>query len=202
MIKISVDIPRKVAIAVSGGADSMAALDFLKRCHDVTVLHYNHGTGKYANDATNLVRDYCDKHNIFRIIGWNHEEMPLGVSAEAWWREKRYNWFETATNLPIITGHHLDDAVETWVFTSLHGNPQIIPSVRGRYLRPFLTTTKKDFTDWCERKEVPSIDDPSNLDTRYMRNYIRHTLIPAASKVNPGLRKTIKKKIKKNPVLI
>ena len=195
MIHILGDIPHKVAIAVSGGADSMAVLDFLRRSRDVEVLHYNHGTGEHADNATDLVRDYCKEHNIFSVIGWNQDEMPEGVSAEAWWRQQRYTFFEEATRLPVITAHHLGDVVENWIFTSLNGNPYLIPRQRDQYLRPFLTTEKKDLVGWCERKGVSFVEDVTNTDTRYRRNYIRHVMMPHVEQINPGIRKTIKKKI-------
>jgi len=194
MIHITGKIPRQVAIAVSGGIDSMGALDFLRRAHDVVVLHYNHGT-PYAPKAEALVRDYCEKHDLTLIVGKCEEEMPAGVSKEAWWRDQRYKFFAESTELPIITAHHLDDQVENWIFTSLNGNSFLIPSKRDQYIRPFLTTEKTDFTLWCVRKNVPTISDPSNGDYRYMRNYIRHVLMPHALHINPGIKKTIKKKV-------
>lgn len=195
MIHITGKIPRQVAIAVSGGIDSMAALDFLRRTRDVEVLHYNHGTGKYADEATELVRDYCSTHNLFCSIGWNNDEMPAGASKEAWWRNQRYKFFEKATDRPIITAHHLDDQVENWIFTSMNGNPYLIPHKRDQFIRPFLTTEKTDFTLWCVRKHVPTISDPSNSETKHRRNYIRHTMMPHVLAINPGIKKTIKKKI-------
>ena len=78
MIRITGEIPRQVAVAVSGGIDSMAVLDFLRRKHDVLVLHYNHGT-PYAPKAEQLVRDYCEEHGVQVIVGTNTEEMPAGV---------------------------------------------------------------------------------------------------------------------------
>ena len=194
MIHITGKIPRQVAVAVSGGIDSMGALDFLRRAHKVLVLHYNHGT-PYAPKAEALVRDYCAEHNLDLIVGKCEEEMPAGVSAEAWWRDCRYKFFTEATDLPIVTAHHLDDVVENWVFTALNGNPFLIPHKRDQFIRPFLTTQKTDFTLWCVRAGVPTIDDPSNDDTKYRRNYIRHTMMPHVLTINPGIRKTIKKKI-------
>ena len=194
MIHITGKIPRQVAIAVSGGIDSMASLDFLRRAHKVLVLHYNHGT-PYAPKAEALVRDYCAEHNLDLIVGKCEEEMPSGVSAEAWWRDCRYKFFTEATDLPIVTAHHLDDVVENWVFTSMHGNPFLIPHKRDQFIRPFLTTQKTDFTLWCVRAGVPTIDDPSNDDTKYRRNYIRHTMMPHVLAINPGIKKTIRKKI-------
>tara|TARA_Y100000592_G_scaffold73524_1_gene114538 strand:- start:259 stop:879 length:621 start_codon:yes stop_codon:yes gene_type:complete len=195
MIKILGEVPKDICIAVSGGIDSMAALDFLRRTRNITVLHYNHGTGEYADNAMNLVKEYCENFSIDYAIAENTETMPKGVSAEAWWREKRYSWFESETDYPIVTAHHLDDVVENWIFTSLNGNPFLIPSKRGQYIRPFLSTSKKDLVDWCVRKNVPYLSDPSNEDTKYRRNYIRHTMMPHVESINPGIQKVIRKKV-------
>ena len=99
-------------------------------------------------------------------------------------------------NLPVITCHHLNDAVETWIFTSLHGKPRLIPHSRDNFLRPFLLSKKEAMINWCHNKGVPYAEDPSNLDTSYMRNYIRHVLMPNALNVNPGLHKVVYKKLK------
>ena len=194
MIHVTGKIPRRVAVAVSGGIDSMAALDFLRRSHEVVVLHYNHGT-PYAPKAEALVRAYCMEHKLTIVIGRCNEEMPAGVSKEAWWRDQRYKFFTEATSLPIVTAHHLDDQVENWIFTSMNGNPFLIPHSRDQFIRPFVTTEKNDFTLWCVRKGVPTIDDPTNDDTKYRRNYIRHTMMPHVLAINPGIKKTIRKKI-------
>ena len=202
MIKMSMKLPDRFAIAVSGGADSMAALDFLSKKKDVIVLHFNHGTS-HADEAQNTVRRYCEENMIPLITGDLEEHCPTGFSKEDFWRRERYSFFEEeCQELPVVTCHHLDDAVETWLFTSCHGDPRLIPSRRGRYLRPFLTTRKTTLEDWCDRKGVKYVVDPSNIDTSFMRNYIRHELIPKVLRVNPGIHKVVRKKIRNNPVII
>jgi tRNA(Ile)-lysidine synthase len=201
MIKLSMKLPKYLAVAVSGGADSMAALDFLNQHREVVALHFNHGTS-HSKDAESIVTGYCDRNDISLVIGKIKDEIPKGVSKEEFWRKSRYKFFENeAGELPVVTCHHLDDAVETWLFTSFHGDPQLIPSRRGRYLRPFLETRKAIFEDWCERKDVAYSIDPSNKDTSFMRNYIRHEIIPKVLRVNPGLHKVLRKKIRTNPVI-
>ena len=201
MIRVSMKLPDHIAVAVSGGPDSMAALDFLSRKKAVLALHFNHKTPN-ADAAEHLVSDYCAVRNIPLAIGELQVERPAGMSREDFWRKHRYQFFEWASqDLPVITCHHLDDVMETWLFTSLHGDPRLIPSQRGRYLRPFLGTRKAVFEDWCDRKDVPYVVDPSNADTSFMRNYIRHELLPKAMQVNPGLPKVLRKKVRENPVM-
>jgi len=196
MIRLSRKLPRQIAVAVSGGCDSMAALDFLRRSHDVIVLHYNHGT-EYSDSAEALVRKFCQISGIHLIVGKNSTSPPKGVSLEDFWRVKRYEFFDSHRNdLPVITCHHLDDVAETWIFTALNGTPYLIPEVRDSYLRPFLQTRQAIFEDWCERKCVKYIEDPSNVDIRFMRNFIRHEIMPKALLVNPGLHKVLRKKLR------
>ena len=127
----------------------------------------------------------------------NHNEVPKGESIENHWRCLRYDFFDKASdNLNVITCHHLDDAVETWLFSSMHGNARLIPERRGKYIRPFLQTRKDAFRKWCKQKDVVFLEDSSNNDVRYMRNLIRHKIIPQALKVNPGIHKTIAKKLR------
>tara|TARA_A200000159_G_C7294323_1_gene327152 strand:- start:78 stop:698 length:621 start_codon:yes stop_codon:yes gene_type:complete len=195
MINVIGSVPKDVYIAVSGGVDSMAALDFISRGNrSVTALYFNHGT-EFSAKAEAFVEDYCEQKNISLHKGFLSRSKLKSESQEEFWRNERYRFFSDFCDKKILTCHHLDDTVETWLFTSLHGNPNIIPYSRDNFLRPFLTTRKKDFYDWCNRKSVPYLEDPSNEEQKYMRNYIRHTLLGNALKVNPGIHKVIKKKV-------
>tara|TARA_Y100001970_G_C13988086_1_gene726727 strand:- start:300 stop:920 length:621 start_codon:yes stop_codon:yes gene_type:complete len=196
MINVLGNIPKRVAVAVSGGADSMAALSFIHRSgRDIIALYFNHGTC-FSSKAEEFVSKYCDKNNIPLHIGSISRDKKPDESQEEYWRNERYNFFSGFSDRKIITCHHLDDAVETWLFTSIHGNPNLIPYSRGNFIRPFLTTKKRDLLNWCERKEIPYLDDPSNLDTSYMRNFIRHELMKNVLTINPGIDKVVKKKVK------
>jgi tRNA(Ile)-lysidine synthase len=115
-------------------------------------------------------------------------------SWEEYWRTQRYEWFHSF-DVPIITCHHLDDCAETWIFTSLNGEGRIIPYANKNVIRPFRLNRKSEFTNWCRNKNVPWVEDISNEDTDYMRNFIRHEIIPKALVVNPGLHKVIRKKV-------
>ena len=197
MIKIQGKIPRQVMIAVSGGVDSMAALDFLRRNHEVEVYYFNHGT-EYGERAEDLVRRYIMKYDLpFQIRGIAQGTKPKRMSKEEWWRDERYKWMDLFSqhHLPVITCHHLDDCVETWVWSSMHGTGKIIPYRRNGVIRPFRQTRKRDFELWAAMHNVPYLEDDSNADTCYTRNYIRHEMMPHVLRVNPGIHKTIKKKV-------
>ena len=198
MIKILGKIPREVTVACSGGVDSMAVLDFLRKGKKkITVAHFNHGT-VYAREAEDVVLSYCRRHHIPTIIGRLSKERPPKTSVEEFWRNERYEFFSGLKG-PIVTAHHLGDVIEWWIFTALHGNPRLIPYRRDDVdvIRPFLTTNKKCFYRWANKSNVPYVEDPSNDDDSYMRNHIRNNMVKMAMKVNPGLEKTMIKKVQK-----
>jgi tRNA(Ile)-lysidine synthase len=190
MIKITVPLPKQVIIACSGGVDSMAIVDFLSRKHAVTIAHFNHRT-QNGEKAAQFVSEYCSDNNIPMLYGSPRSQKGTKESQEEYWRRERYDFLSGLG--PVITCHHLDDCVETYIWSSLHGTPKVIPLTRGNVLRPFLTTRKQDFIYWCESHNVPWIEDESNKNSRYTRNYIRNELMPHALRVNPGLHTLVKK---------
>jgi len=181
-------------VAVSGGPDSMAALDFLSRKKKVIAVHFNHETD-HAYEAQDLVTSYCNQKDIQLILGKIQNPKKKGESQEEYWRNERYSFFNSLGESPIITCHHLDDSVEWWLFTSFNGNPKLIPHIRGKYIRPFLLNRKTVFEDWCRRKNVRYLCDPSNRNSLYSRSRIRRDILPAVLLINPGIHTVLKKKI-------
>lgn len=194
MIRIQHKVPRSVGVAVSGGVDSMAVLDFLRRKHDVHVLHFNHGT-EYGHRAQAFLVDYCQSNNLSYSLGFAMNSKPQDKSWEEYWRDERYA-FLTRNDMTVILGHHLDDCVETYVFNMCHGKDHTIPYMHANCIRPFRLTRKTDLMKWATAHSVPWLDDPSNEDTDYMRNHIRRQVLPGILKVNPGIHKIIYKRLK------
>jgi len=186
-------------LACSGGVDSMAIADFYKRGNkDFSVAYFNHGTTQ-ADAMETLVREWAEQNSVEFLTGKiNSEPKPAGLSPEEYWRNERYAWLHSH-RLPVVTCHHLNDLVETWLFGALHGKPKLIARAiegGGRWLyRPFLTNTKQQLIDWCIKHNVKWFEDTSNQDTKYPRNRIRHNILPEALKINPGLLTVMKKKI-------
>lgn len=193
MIKIQFKLPRKLFVACSGGADSMAALSFLTKNHDVTVAYFNHGTD-FGNKSEHWIEEYCRKENLKLVKSTITREKSTEESQEEYWRNERYAWLNSLPG-EVVTAHHLDDCVETWVWSAMHGNGKIIPYRNKNVIRPFRLTEKNEFVSWVNRKNIEYLDDPSNSDTKYMRNYIRNDVMPHILKINPGIKKTIYKKV-------
>jgi tRNA(Ile)-lysidine synthase len=201
MIKLQGKLPREVHVACSGGVDSMAVVDFLRNNHDVTVCFFNHGT-KTSKVAGKFVANYCAENDLPMIYGTPENRsvhVIKGRSREEYWREQRYKFLH-GINAEVITAHHLDDCVETWVWSSMHGTGKIIPYRNNNVIRPFRGTRKRDFELWCDLKNVQHVEDDTNADTCYTRNYIRHEMMPHVLRVNPGIHKTILKKVRADEV--
>ena len=204
MFKIQGKLPRTVNVACSGGVDSMAAVDFLRRNHNVNLLFFDHGTDTSKEALEFLTKFAARKNREFndKPIGSNISIKTSKISRpkhqresqEEYWRNERYKFFFDQ-QAPVITCHHLDDCVETWIWSSLHGKPKIIPYTNMNVIRPFRLNKKTEFVNWCRRNNIPWIEDTSNENTDHMRNFIRHEIMQKALVVNPGLYKVIYKKI-------
>lgn len=173
----------------------MAVIDFLKRKHDVTALFFNHAT-ETSYQAEKFLSEYLPKIGIELITGSLYRTKDKRLSHEEFWRIERYAFLNKFSDAPVITCHHLDDCVETWLWSCLNGEGKLIPYRNRNVIRPFRLNRKQEFIDWCTRKDVDWIEDQSNTDIRYMRNYIRQELMPKALTVNPGLHKVVLKKVK------
>ena len=196
MIKIQGNLSRELFVACSGGVDSMATLDFLSNNHEVTVCFFDHGTGP-SREALEFVSEQTKKYKCGFIYGKITRDKHSKESMEEYWRNERYKFFHSI-NGTVLTGHHLDDCVETWVWSSMHGEGKIIPYANKNVIRPFRGTRKRDFQLWADLKNVPYIEDDTNKDVCYTRNYIRHKMMPNVLRVNPGIHKTIAKKVKQD----
>lgn len=197
MIEIQGKLPRKVYVACSGGVDSMAIADFLMNNHEVEILFFDHGDD-IAIDEKEFLQEYFKSKKIVLHIGDITRERGKNESKEEYWRNERYKYLNQFDDAPVITCHHLDDCVETWIWSCLNGEGKIIPYSNQNVIRPFRLNRKSKFTDWCRNRNVPWIEDWSNNDTKFMRNFIRHELMQKALVVNPGLHKVIAKKVKEN----
>ncbi len=189
-------LPKKCWVAVSGGADSMAALHWLCMGRKVEgVVHIHHNTGDFADKASDLVEDTaCDSSLQFR--GWKLSgDTPLYGSLEEYWRNARYSAF-SEIDAPVVVAHNLDDCVEEYVMnTMVRGRMGTIPYEHGNCIRPFRLWRRDSILDYCARKNIHYIDDPSNKDTKFKRNLIRHKVMPELLKLNPGLYKVVTKMI-------
>jgi tRNA(Ile)-lysidine synthase len=192
MIQLLHKLPRTLTVAFSGGVDSVAVLDFLSKNHEVDAAFFHHGTDN-SDNAFDFVWNFCRDRDITITVGYIRNEKPKELSWEEHWRNERYAFLENFEY--VVTGHHLNDCIETYIWSTMHGTPKVIPDTRKNVHRPFLLNPKQEFIDWCNRKELNWCHDYSNENTDYMRNYIRKHVVEHAYHINPGIEKVVKKLI-------
>ena len=185
----------KVICAVSGGADSMALLWCLYLLKDklqisLEAAHFNHNLRGAESDRDEaFVRDFCKAHKIPCHVGRGVVESgPKGLEAAA--RSARYDFL---CGLPgiIATAHTADDNAETMLMhlvrgTGLKGLGGITPKT-DRLIRPMLTVTRQEVLQFLEAESIPYVTDSSNLGDHFLRNRIRHHVMPLLRQENPSL---------------
>ena len=194
MFKLITPIPKKINLAFSGGVDSLAVAHFLKKGRrDVTLLHFNHGC-QYSDQIEKECLERAESLSMPIVVGSVGDGTPnKGQSLEDFWRRARYRFLRGQDD-KFITCHHLDDAIETWIWSSLHGCGKIIPVSDDKLIRPFLLTDKTAFEEYAANNNLTAVHDPYNFEYDLTRNYIRRNMMEHAYKINPGLRKVIRKK--------
>lgn len=182
-----------LAIAFSGGPDSVfAAEHFIREKRDLTLVHVNHGTPA-SREMEHAVRNWVTFKPVeFKVVNVK-PDIPKGLSSEEYWRNERLRIFHSM-DMPVVTGHNLDDQVETYLFNAFHGRPRLMPSSNGNVIRPFLFMTKEEMRSQITSRKY--YVDPSNADVGFARNRIRHNIVPEVKKVNPGINTNIKKMMK------
>ena len=195
MIRIIGKIPPTVTVACSGGLDSMTVVNFLLQGRrKVNLAYFNHDT-QHSHRAQQFVEKFAEDKKLNLFIG-RAQGRKGKRSLEEFWRDERYDFLQRIGGDYTVTCHHLDDCVETWLMSSFHGQCKLIPFRRNKNIfRPFLMTSKKAIKEYAERKGVSWIEDPSNQKTNFMRNHIRHNVMPQVLVVTPGIRSMIRKKL-------
>jgi tRNA(Ile)-lysidine synthase len=200
MIKLTAKFNKGCGIAFSGGIDSLAAAIFAKNGRrDPILLHFNHGC-QYSNKIEEGCRELAEALKLPIIVGKiSSQEKSSNQSLEDYWRKERYKFLFSTNVNEIITAHHLDDAVETWVWSSLHGQSKLIQPVQkttnGKFLiRPFLCTKKEELHNIVKHANLCPVDDPYNREDHLMRNYMRANMKPHIYYINPGIDTVIRKK--------
>jgi tRNA(Ile)-lysidine synthase len=184
-----------VYVACSGGADSVAAALFMKYevKASISLAYVNHGT-EHCLDSLRTVQSLAEMIESPMVILEIDTKVPPKTSRQEHWRNQRYHLLNNLDR-PVVLGHQLDDAVESWIFSSLNGTSSLMPYAHNKCVRPFLTVTKAKLREYAESFNAPIFDCPSNSDLSFRRNYIRHELMPHALVVNPGMHAMIRAKI-------
>lgn len=184
-----------VVAMLSGGRDSVCLLDVAARLSgpgEVTALHVNYGLRDGADEDERHCASLCERLGVRLEV--ERARRPEGPgNLQAWAREVRY---EAAAALAapagaaIATGHTADDQVETILYR-LASSPsrRALLGMRpreGRVVRPLLGVGRAQVTAYCESRDLPWRDDPTNEDGTFARNRVRHGLAAALAEVHPA----------------
>lgn len=176
-------------VAVSGGVDSMLLYHFLSRTRTVTPYFYHHNT-----ETSEKAYHWLQARLPNLVVGRLNDPIPKGRSPEDFWRWVRYAWISEQPGV-IATAHHLGDVAETWIMTSLRGEPRTIRFAVRNVVRPLLLCTKEKLVTAARRWGVEWIEDETNQDLRYARNRVRHRMVTEALQVYPGFYSMLRKKV-------
>ncbi|MCL9770018.1 tRNA lysidine(34) synthetase TilS [Flavobacterium sp. HXWNR69] len=189
---------KKLLLAVSGGIDSMVLLDlFYKLRFDICVAHCNFQLrGKESDGDEMLVKEICqDRYIPYFIEKFDTlefaKENKLSIQLAA--RKLRYDWFQEIISLGfdyVLTAHHLDDNVETFLInftrgTGLEGLTGI-PAQNGNIIRPLLPFSREEIENYANENKIQWREDLSNASDKYFRNKLRHNIVPILKELNTG----------------
>ena len=176
-------------IAFSGGLDSTVLLHLLANAKDLPPLgaiHIHHGLQAAADAWPAHCQSVCDALGVPLCIMRVH--VQPGASLERAARDARYQAFAEVIGAGevLLTGQHRDDQAETLLFRLLRGAgvrglaamPAYRPLAAGHLVRPLLDVSRVELEAYAHEHRLQWIEDPSNADSRFSRNYLRHRVLP------------------------
>jgi tRNA(Ile)-lysidine synthase len=189
---------KKLLLAVSGGLDSMVLLHLFQELqYDIAIAHCNFQLrGIESFDDQYFIKEYASVHSIpIFVTQFDTKAFAIDykLSTQVAARELRYNWFyellETEHFDYILTAHHADDNLETFLInltrgTGLEGLTGI-PEQNDKIIRPLLFSSRLEIENYAKQHNIQWREDSSNASDKYLRNKIRHHLIPVLKELNP-----------------
>lgn len=182
---------KSYTIALSGGVDSVVLLFIFYKIAQYTpiqlnAIHINHGISANAQMWEQFCVALCEQLNVPLKIAKHSILRAGGESVENNARVARYKDFCALDSEVIVLGHHKNDQAETLLSQILRGSDlhniasmRFVSEKRGKlFWRPLLNLTRKEIENFAAEHQLSHIDDESNLDISYLRNFVRHKLFP------------------------
>jgi tRNA(Ile)-lysidine synthase len=199
-----------ILLTVSGGIDSIVMCElFHKANFKFAIAHCNFKLrGKESNGDELFVKQLAKKYDVpFFCKSFNTSAYAdkKNSSIQMAARDLRYEWFEEIRKKEkfqyIATAHHQDDSVETFFInlvrgTGISGLHGILPK-QGKIIRPLLFTNKNEIEIFAKKNKLKHREDSSNASDKYVRNKLRHQVIPVLKELNPALGNTINETIQR-----
>jgi len=199
-----------VWVACSGGVDSIVAAHYLfnKLKRNVKLFHFNHALRAQNWEMEKAVKRFAAYYNLpieIRRAHWDPNELVKSPGENALRAKRMRALVQVVGDGDIIYGHHLNDCVESYLMNTFNGVGEYcpIPIIRGfdsaTVYRPFMLTPKKAFERYADAYNLRDfiVDDETNANTKYRRNWVRNRLLPVIEEEYPGLEKVVFKKMVK-----
>ncbi|MFA8300438.1 MAG: tRNA lysidine(34) synthetase TilS [Hyphomicrobiales bacterium] len=196
-----VGLDQKVLLAVSGGPDSVAMVDlFYSSGIEFGIAHCNFNLrGKESDDDELYVKSLAQRYRVPLFVkSFDTKKLSddKGISIQMAARELRFDWFEEIIEKhkynSIATAHHIDDGIETFFINLFRGTGiaglRGILSKQGNIIHPLLFCTKEELIEYLDQKNIAYRSDSSNESDKYIRNKIRHHLLPVLFDIEPDIR--------------
>jgi tRNA(Ile)-lysidine synthetase-like protein len=191
-VRRALGVRDRSVLAVSGGVDSMVLLHAAAHTvgpRRIVVATFDHGTGPYATAARDHVVRWCERAGVACVS----ERATTALTTEAAFRDARWGFLRRVAARhggEVATAHTADDQIETVLMRILRG-----AGARGiagllaesEIARPLLGFSRREIADYATRRGVEWVEDPSNLSRRFLRNRVRHELLPALMLARPSL---------------
>jgi tRNA(Ile)-lysidine synthase len=189
---------KKLLLATSGGLDSMVMVHlFHNLSFDVAMAHCNfqlRGLESFGDQK--FIQDYAESSHVPLFLTQFDTEAfanDYKLSTQVAARELRYSWFhellETENYDYILTAHHADDNLETFLINFVRGTGieglTGIPPQNGKVIRPLLIFSRQEIQQYATENNIQWREDSSNASDKYLRNKIRHNLVPIFKDLNP-----------------
>ena len=193
---------KKLLLAVSGGLDSMVLLHLLQQLpYTIAIAHCNFQLrGIESFEDQSFVQNYALQHQIpFYYTQFDTQAFAndYKLSTQVAARELRYDWFYEQLELHqfdfVLTAHHADDNLETFLINLSRGTGldglSGIPAQNDAVLRPLLPFSRAAIEEYAKANNLQWREDSSNASDKYLRNQIRHHLVPILKELNPDFLK-------------
>lgn len=189
---------KKVAVAVSGGSDSVALLDMLVRASEkngikLSVINIDHGIREESKEDSAFVKRLAESYGL-PFYGYTVDSPAYAkqnkLSEETAARILRYKVFDEFSDSEVIAlAHHMSDQAESILMHILRGSGAKgavgMKEVNGKYVRPLLDTSKEEIESYVESNGLKFVVDKTNFQNDKTRNFLRNVVFPELKKVNP-----------------
>ncbi|MDP2824577.1 MAG: tRNA lysidine(34) synthetase TilS [Sulfuritalea sp.] len=189
-----------LVVGLSGGIDSVSLLHVLLRLgHEgdfrVSALHVHHGLSGNADDWADFSRQLCDHWEVPLSVVHVAVERDSADGLEAAARRARHEAYSREEGDCIVLAHHRGDQAETLLFNLLRGTglagAAAMASRQRRLLRPLLSVSRSDIEDYARVHDLHWVEDESNRDTGFSRNFLRHDILASLSQRFPAAEKNL-----------